>query len=79
MDAQGFLPISLIASFHRVQALTMDINLIMEVMAPHRAARRVRPVGSGLRPKFSSQSVFSFSPPGVKMLAEMLTRRWRCV
>lgn len=31
MDAQGFLPISLIASFHRVQALTMDINLIMEV------------------------------------------------
>lgn len=33
MDAQGFLPISLIASFHRVQALTMDINLIMEVRA----------------------------------------------
>lgn len=33
MDAQGFLPISLIASFHRVQALTMDINLIVEVLA----------------------------------------------
>lgn len=32
MDAQGFLPISLIASFHRVQALTMDINLIVEVL-----------------------------------------------
>lgn len=34
MDAQGFLPISLIAGFHRVQALTMDINLIMEVPPP---------------------------------------------
>lgn len=33
MDAQGFLPISLIASFHRVQALTMDISLIVEVLA----------------------------------------------
>uniref|UniRef100_A0A8C4INR1 La ribonucleoprotein 1B n=1 Tax=Dicentrarchus labrax TaxID=13489 RepID=A0A8C4INR1_DICLA len=32
MDAQGFLPISLIASFHRVQALTMDISLIMEAL-----------------------------------------------
>uniref|UniRef100_A0A3B3ZVY4 HTH La-type RNA-binding domain-containing protein n=1 Tax=Periophthalmus magnuspinnatus TaxID=409849 RepID=A0A3B3ZVY4_9GOBI len=32
MDAQGFLPISLIASFHRVQALTTDINLIMEAL-----------------------------------------------
>eukprot|EP00066_Takifugu_rubripes_P029253 XP_011618519.1 PREDICTED: la-related protein 1B isoform X1 [Takifugu rubripes] len=32
MDAQGFLPISLIASFHRVQALTMDINIIVEAL-----------------------------------------------
>ncbi|MEQ2306288.1 La ribonucleoprotein domain member 1B [Ameca splendens] len=32
MDAQGFLPISLIASFHRVQALTTDVNLIMEAL-----------------------------------------------
>lgn len=31
MDTKGFLPISLIASFHRVQALTTDINLIKEV------------------------------------------------
>lgn len=31
MDDQGFLPISLIASFHRVQALTTDVNLILEV------------------------------------------------
>lgn len=41
MDAQGFLPISLIASFHRVQALTTDVSLIVEVRAPpaprHRA------------------------------------------
>uniref|UniRef100_A0A8C6TKU1 La ribonucleoprotein 1B n=1 Tax=Neogobius melanostomus TaxID=47308 RepID=A0A8C6TKU1_9GOBI len=32
MDAQGFLPISLIASFHRVQALTTDVNLIVAAL-----------------------------------------------
>ncbi|KAG5285260.1 hypothetical protein AALO_G00001330 [Alosa alosa] len=32
MDAKGFLPISLIASFHRVQALTTDVNLIVEAL-----------------------------------------------
>ncbi|KAJ8348006.1 hypothetical protein SKAU_G00265950 [Synaphobranchus kaupii] len=31
MDQEGFLPVALIASFHRVQALTTDINLIVEV------------------------------------------------
>lgn len=31
MDADGFLPITLIASFHRVQALTTDISLIFAV------------------------------------------------
>ncbi|XP_015600652.1 la-related protein 1B isoform X3 [Cephus cinctus] len=30
MDAQGFLPITLIASFHRVQALTTDVGLVVE-------------------------------------------------
>lgn len=42
MDAQGFLPISLIASFHRVQALTTDVSLIVEVRAP--------PAGGGAPP-----------------------------
>ncbi|XP_067386276.1 la-related protein 1B isoform X3 [Emydura macquarii macquarii] len=32
MDQQGFLPISLIASFHRVQALTTNVNLILEAL-----------------------------------------------
>ena len=32
MDKQGFLPISLIAGFHRVQALTTNLNLILEVI-----------------------------------------------
>ncbi|XP_037551105.1 la-related protein 1B isoform X2 [Nematolebias whitei] len=32
MDAQGFLPVSLIAGFHRVQALTTDISLIIEAL-----------------------------------------------
>ena len=32
MDEQGFLPISLIAGFHRVQALTTNFNLILEVI-----------------------------------------------
>ncbi|KAM9253818.1 la-related protein 1 isoform 4-T4 [Dugong dugon] len=32
MDASGFLPITLIASFHRVQALTTDISLIFAAL-----------------------------------------------
>lgn len=32
MDTEGFLPITLIASFHRVQALTTDVGLIIKVM-----------------------------------------------
>uniref|UniRef100_A0A4X1VGV6 La ribonucleoprotein 1B n=1 Tax=Sus scrofa TaxID=9823 RepID=A0A4X1VGV6_PIG len=32
MDKQGFLPISLIAGFHRVQALTTNLNLILEAL-----------------------------------------------
>ncbi|XP_015200376.1 la-related protein 1B isoform X3 [Lepisosteus oculatus] len=32
MDDKGFLPISLIASFHRVQALTTDVSLIFEAL-----------------------------------------------
>ena len=31
MDSEGFIPIALIASFYRVQALTQDFNLILEV------------------------------------------------
>ena len=32
MDAEGFLPVTLIASFYRVQALTSDINLVIEAI-----------------------------------------------
>lgn len=32
MDAQGFLPITLIASFHRVQALTTEVSLVIEAI-----------------------------------------------
>nr|XP_033326939.1 la-related protein 1B isoform X2 [Megalopta genalis] len=32
MDAQGFLPIALIASFHRVQTLTTDMSLVVEAI-----------------------------------------------
>uniref|UniRef100_A0AAQ5YWL2 HTH La-type RNA-binding domain-containing protein n=1 Tax=Amphiprion ocellaris TaxID=80972 RepID=A0AAQ5YWL2_AMPOC len=32
MDQEGFLPIGLIASFHRVQALTTDVNIILEAL-----------------------------------------------
>lgn len=31
MDREGFLPVSLIAGFHRIQALTQDINLFIKV------------------------------------------------
>ncbi|KAH9413252.1 La ribonucleoprotein domain member 1B [Dermatophagoides pteronyssinus] len=33
MDEQGYLPISLIASFHRVQALTQDVTLVVEALS----------------------------------------------
>lgn len=29
MDEDGFLPVTLIASFHRVQALTNDVSLVI--------------------------------------------------
>lgn len=32
MDKDGFLPISLIASFHRVQALTQDVTLVVDAL-----------------------------------------------
>lgn len=32
MDEGGFLPISLIASFHRVQALTQDVSLVVDAL-----------------------------------------------
>lgn len=32
MNAQGFLPVTLIASFQRVQNLTMDIDLVMDAI-----------------------------------------------
>uniref|UniRef100_A0A452J4I2 HTH La-type RNA-binding domain-containing protein n=1 Tax=Gopherus agassizii TaxID=38772 RepID=A0A452J4I2_9SAUR len=32
MDTEGFLPITLIASFHRVQALTTDVGLIVKAL-----------------------------------------------
>ncbi|KAJ8298225.1 hypothetical protein KUTeg_024756 [Tegillarca granosa] len=32
MDKEGYIPISLIASFHRVQALTQDVSLVIEAL-----------------------------------------------
>lgn len=32
MDVNGFLPISLIASFHRVQALTQDVQMVIDAL-----------------------------------------------
>ena len=31
MDNQGYIPVSLVASFHRVQALTQDVTFIIKV------------------------------------------------
>ncbi|XP_041358843.1 la-related protein 1B-like isoform X2 [Gigantopelta aegis] len=33
MDSEGWIPVSLIASFHRVQALTQDLDLIIEALS----------------------------------------------
>lgn len=32
MDAEGYLPLTLIASFHRVQALTLDVAVVVEAV-----------------------------------------------
>lgn len=31
MDAEGYIPVSLVASFYRVQALSQDQDLILQV------------------------------------------------
>ena len=41
MDADGFLPITLIASFHRVQALTTDISLIFAALKDSKVVEMV--------------------------------------
>lgn len=33
MDSEGYLPVTLIASFHRVQALTSNIALIVDAIS----------------------------------------------
>lgn len=32
MDAEGYLPMTLIASFHRIQALTLDVTIVVEAV-----------------------------------------------
>ena len=32
MDAEGFLPVTLIASFNRVQCMTTDFSLVIDAM-----------------------------------------------
>lgn len=39
MDAEGYLPVTLIASFHRVRALTTDIN---KVIAAIQASKKLQ-------------------------------------
>ena len=45
MDREGYLPVSLIAGFHRIQALTQDINLFISVSSQN--GFRVARFGSG--------------------------------
>ncbi|KAJ8246603.1 hypothetical protein GJAV_G00253320 [Gymnothorax javanicus] len=48
MDVAGFLPISLITGFHRVQALTTDLSLILEAL---KDSEVVECVNQKVRPK----------------------------
>lgn len=32
MDADGYLPVTLIASFHRIQSLTNNISLVLDAI-----------------------------------------------
>uniref|UniRef100_A0A4W3IHV3 La ribonucleoprotein 1B n=1 Tax=Callorhinchus milii TaxID=7868 RepID=A0A4W3IHV3_CALMI len=60
MDDQGFLPISLIASFHRVQALTTDVNLIFEAL---KGSTEVQIVDQKMRKKESPEKWPIPGPP----------------
>ncbi|XP_031729070.1 la-related protein 1 isoform X3 [Anarrhichthys ocellatus] len=62
MDVQGFLPISLIASFHRVQALTVDISLIMEAL---KSSKEVELVDNKVRCKIDPERWPIPTPPVV--------------
>ena len=46
MDIEGYLPISLIASFHRVQHLTQDVNMIINSL---KDSASVELSGNGLK------------------------------
>ncbi|XP_023675332.2 la-related protein 1-like [Paramormyrops kingsleyae] len=48
MDQNGFLPIALIASFHRVQALTTNLRLIMEAL---KNSKEVEVIELKIRPR----------------------------
>lgn len=62
MDTEGFLPITLIASFHRVQALTTDVGLIVKVRAPDGVASGNRVV-RGAAGQSSARAVPLLSSP----------------
>lgn len=56
MDQQGFLPVSLIASFRRMQALTTNAALILEVKSFRRMCLESSLVNSVL-PQLQSYAV----------------------
>uniref|UniRef100_A0A8C9WP74 La ribonucleoprotein 1, translational regulator n=1 Tax=Scleropages formosus TaxID=113540 RepID=A0A8C9WP74_SCLFO len=52
MDQNGFLPIALIASFHRVQALTTDLSLILEAL---KDSKEVEIIDMRIRPRMEPE------------------------
>ncbi|KAF3841111.1 hypothetical protein F7725_006973 [Dissostichus mawsoni] len=67
MDQEGFLPLSLVASFHRVQALTTDVNLILEAL---KGSQEVEIIDGKIRRKVDPEQ---WPLPGLAMLNQPQT------
>uniref|UniRef100_A0A8D0D623 La ribonucleoprotein 1, translational regulator n=1 Tax=Sander lucioperca TaxID=283035 RepID=A0A8D0D623_SANLU len=67
MDQEGFLPIALVASFHRVQALTTDVNIIMEAL---KDSKEVEVIDMKIRRKVDPEK---WPLPGLAMLNQTHT------
>ncbi|XP_014478889.1 PREDICTED: la-related protein 1B isoform X2 [Dinoponera quadriceps] len=89
MDVQGFLPITLIASFHRVQTLTNDVRLVteaimesdqLELVDGYKVRTRFDPskwpiLDRADKPLFSDSSEL-FMPPQSEIIPHILEREF---
>ena len=82
MDPEGYLPISLLASFHRIQALTMDTNEIIAAIDNSqeielskdklRVRKRVEPTSWPIIDEFNHSDEFKISGAGEMIFQPLL-------